>query len=53
MSFSKKKLFLKEPELFVNFHFKITIRQYFYLLKVFIMNFYRETYKFLKNLKWK
>ncbi len=53
MRFVKKQFLLNDPELFNNFFFKRTKRQYVHLMKVFIFRIYRLTYKFLQKLKWK
>ncbi len=53
MIYSHKEIIPSKPNLFKNFYFKRTIRQYIYLFKFLVIRFYRFFIKFIKIIKWK
>ena len=53
MIYSHKEIIPKQPNLFKNFYFKRTIRQYIHIFKISIIRVYKFFIKIIKIIQWK
>ena len=53
MVHSHKEIIPKKPNLFQNFYFKRTIRQYIHTFKISILRIYKFFIQIIKLIKWK
>ena len=53
MLYYHKEIIPKQPNLFQNFYFKRTIRQYIHTFKISILRIYKFLIQIIKLIKWK